>query len=136
MAVPKPILCLDFDGVIHQCSSGWHGARNIPDEPVPGAFAFMAAALGDGWDVVIHSGRARHWGGISAMRRWLKFHAGKLYYDSPACPGLRRVRFSRTKPPARVVFDDRAIPFIGVWPTFRYLREFQPWHRATWSMRD
>ena len=26
----KPILCLDFDGVLHSYTSGWRGAR-IPD---------------------------------------------------------------------------------------------------------
>lgn len=32
----KPILCLDFDGVIHSYSSGWKGADVIPDPPVAG----------------------------------------------------------------------------------------------------
>ena len=27
----KPILCLDFDGVIHRYDSGWKGADVIPD---------------------------------------------------------------------------------------------------------
>jgi hypothetical protein len=33
----KPVLCLDFDGVIHGYQSGWQGANVIPDPPVPGA---------------------------------------------------------------------------------------------------
>lgn len=81
----KPILCLDFDGVVHSYSSGWRGARNIPDPPVDGALAFMCAALVE-WDVVIHSSRARYFGGIWAMRRWLKHHAGGLWYDGIGSP--------------------------------------------------
>ena len=37
----KPILCLDFDGVIHSYSSGWKGAAVIPDPPVDGAMRFI-----------------------------------------------------------------------------------------------
>ena len=40
----KPILCLDFDGVIHSYTSGWKGARIILDPPVPGALDFILAA--------------------------------------------------------------------------------------------
>jgi hypothetical protein len=37
----KPILCLDFDGVIHSYSSGWKGADVIPDPPVEALGAIM-----------------------------------------------------------------------------------------------
>lgn len=125
----KPTLCLDFDGVVHSYSSGWKGARNIPDPPVDGALSFMAEALVSGWDVVIHSSRARYWGGISAMRAWLKAYAGNMYYDSPAGDGLERVRFVRWKPSALVTLDDRAITFDGTWPSLDTLRSFQPWNK-------
>lgn len=122
-------LCLDFDGVIHSYKSGWKGARNIPDEPVEGALAFMALMLVYDWDVVIHSSRARHWGGITAMRNWLKKHAGNLYYDSPAGGGLERVRFVRWKPSAYITLDDRAITFMGQWPSKEELEAFKPWYK-------
>src|ERR1700743_3429981 len=41
----KPILCLDFDGVIHSYASGWKGADVIPDPPVAGAIEFIREAL-------------------------------------------------------------------------------------------
>lgn len=125
----KPILCLDFDGVIHSYTSGWKGARNIPDPPTKGAIEFIHAALCGGWDVVIHSSRARHWGGISAMRAWLKKHAGALWWEAPGSLGLEDVRFARWKPSAQITIDDRAITFDGTWPAFSDLRSFKPWNK-------
>lgn len=125
----KPILCLDFDGVIHSYSSGWKGARNIPDPPTEGAIEFIGTAIVEGWDVVIHSSRARYWGGISAMRDWLRKHSGALWYDSPAGSGIEDVRFARWKPPAVVTIDDRAVTFTGKWPEFGSLKSFKPWNK-------
>lgn len=119
----KSIICLDFDGVVHSYVSGWKGPRCIPDPPVAGAFSFMLDALGQGFDVVIHSSRARYFGGITAMRRWMRCHAGiHQWYESGAGPGfpytgLESVRFVRFKPPALVTIDDRAIRFDGKFPT-------------------
>lgn len=123
----KPILCLDFDGVIHSYKSGWKGARNIPDPPVEGAIEFIGQALNSDWDVVIHSSRCRYIGGISAMRKWLREHAGNLW-DGPFV-GLCEVRFSRMKPPALITIDDRAITFTGKWPELNALRGFKPWNK-------
>lgn len=121
----KPILCLDFDGVIHSYTSGWKGARNIPDPPMPGALNFMAEALEEGWDVVIHSSRARYFGGISAMRAWLREHAGNGW-DTMG-PSLCDVRFTRWKPPAVLTIDDRAMRFNGVWPGLAAIKKFKPY---------
>jgi hypothetical protein len=126
-AVSKPILCLDFDGVIHSYTSGWKGARSIPDAPVPGALDFVSAALAAGWDVVIHSSRARYWGGITAMRAWLRVHAGNQW-DCMG-PSLCDVRFTRWKPSALVTIDDRALTFTGEWPELSTLRKFRPWNK-------
>jgi len=125
----KPILCLDFDGVIHSYTSGWKGATNIPDPPVPGALLFMYHAINSGWDVVVHSSRARHIFGPLAMRRWLKKHAGNLWNETPLGPGLEDVLFVRLKPSAMVTIDDRALNFTGSWPDLGELKAFKPWNK-------
>jgi hypothetical protein len=124
----KQILCLDFDGVIHSYSSGWKGADVIPDPPVDGAIAFMLGAL-ERFDVVIFSSRSNQAGGLAAMQRWLKEHAGSTWYESPAGPGLEDVRFVTEKPPALVTIDDRAITFTGTWPSLSEIAAFKPWNK-------
>jgi len=36
-----PVICIDFDGVIHSYKSGWKRARNIPNPPVEGTIDWM-----------------------------------------------------------------------------------------------
>lgn len=126
----KPILCLDFDGVIHSYSSGWKGADVIPDAPTEGAIAFMLGALHD-FDVVIFSSRSNQPGGIDAMKAWLKEHGGNCWYESPLGPGLEDVRFVTEKPPAMIGIDDRVLCFTGNWADFdpAELLKFQPWNK-------
>jgi len=45
----KPILLIDFDGVIHSYTSGWQGAGVISDPPVEGAFDFNCKLLSSNW---------------------------------------------------------------------------------------
>jgi hypothetical protein len=70
----KPILCLDFDGVIHSYTSGWLGATEIPDPPVPGFFKFLLEAQ-EHFTVCIYSSRSSHRGGIQAMKDWMWKHS-------------------------------------------------------------
>lgn len=123
-----PILCLDFDGVIHSYKSGWKGADVISDDPVEGALGFMCAAL-DYFDVVIFSSRSNQPGGTKAMQQWLKKHAGNLWHEAPGWKGLEDVRFVTEKPPALVTIDDRAVTFTGEWPDLLQLRNFKPWNK-------
>lgn len=124
----KPILCLDFDGVIHSYTSGWKGADVIPDPPVDGAIAFMLAALRV-FDVVIFSSRSCYAGGNMAMRAWLRENSGAAWYESPDGPGIEDVRFVMEKPPALVTLDDRALTFDGTWPSIESLKAFKPWNK-------
>jgi len=78
----KPILCLDFDGVIHSYTSGWKGADVIPDPPVPGAMEFITTAI-DYFDVHIFSSRSNQLGGIVAMQKWLAKHLEHYHNEAP-----------------------------------------------------
>lgn len=126
----KPILCLDFDGVVHSYRSGWKGADVIPDPPVDGAIAFMLDAL-QYFDVVIFSSRSNQLGGTTAMQTWLKEHAGQCWYPTPDGPGLEDIRFASEKPPAFLTIDDRAICFNGDWTSLspKTLLQFKPWNK-------
>jgi hypothetical protein len=150
----KPILCFDFDGVIHSYSSGWQGPRKIPDPPVAGALEYLVEAL-DFFDVQIFSSRSRYIGGRRAMRKWLEHHYRAIAPSWEKTPvWLRHViaktsfadpwpdevnfaikqlvkqyGFPKDKPPAMVTLDDRAMTFDGHWPQFKDLLTFQPWYK-------
>lgn len=128
MSTRKPILCLDFDGVIHSYTSGWQGVAEIPDEPVEGAIAFMLAAL-NYFSVQIYSTRSAYPQGRAAMRAWLRTHAQAAWWPTPDGPGLEDIMFPDTKPPALVTIDDRALTFTGEWPTTASLLAFKPWNK-------
>lgn len=117
-----PILCVDFDGVVHSYSSPWKGAAVIPDDPVPGALAFLEAAT-EQFRVAIYSSRSNQVGGVVAMQEWLEKHAGR------SAEWLRRIEWPMVKPPAMITIDDRAITFDGTWPDLATLKAFKPWNR-------
>lgn len=129
MSRRKPILCLDFDGVIHSYKSGWRGPRVIPDPPVKGAMAFIVLALGV-FDVHVYSSRSHYWFGIWAMRRWLFVEMAKhLGSISAAAKVMEQIGFPKSKPPAMVTIDDRALTFGGTWPSLESLKAFKPWNK-------
>ena len=136
----KPILCLDFDGVIHSYTSGWQGADVIPDPPVPGALWFILEAL-EHFDVQIFSSRNHQAGGILAMRHWLHRWLRTHDFESDAfgradipvfgmhdtMTVLARISFPTEKPPAFVGLDDRVMQFEGSFPSIEDLQNFKPW---------
>lgn len=153
----KPILCLDFDGVIHSYSSGWKGPRNIPDKPVPGALQFIVEAL-EKFDVHIFSSRSRYWLGRRAMKNWLHHHLSVAALpDWESTPKFLQDRIAKTafcdpwdyevdyamsriikeiqwpthKPPALVTIDDRAHRFTGEWPHLDDIASFKPWNKQS-----
>lgn len=149
----KKTLVLDFDGVIHSYKSGWKGARNIPDPPVPGALEFIVGAL-DHFDVCILSSRSHQWGGRWAMKRWLRnqleaignvhsipeWWSKRIFRSISLEPWneevshaaqivVGQIRFPLFKPAAHVTIDDRALTFRGRWPTVATIQEFKPWNK-------
>ncbi len=130
----KPILCLDFDGVLHSYTSGWKGADVISDGPVPGAIAFLRGAV-KRFDVCIFSSRSHQSGGIEAMAEWIDYCAGEeRLSDREDLAWVTEITFPKHKPPAMVALDDRAIQFTGEWPDLDDLRNFKPWNKQEKTM--
>ncbi|WP_299671740.1 hypothetical protein [uncultured Roseobacter sp.] len=127
----KPILCLDFDGVIHSYTSGWQGADVVADPPVPGAIEFICDAISL-FDVHIFSSRSNQPGGIEGMQEWLAEALAKYFDDAPAdFENFAReaITWPTSKPPAMVTIDDRAITFTGEFPDPQSLLDFKPWNK-------
>lgn len=127
----KPILCLDFDGVIHSYTSGWKGADKIPDPPVPGAIDFISDAI-NYFDVQIYSSRSNQDGGVRAMKKWLAKHWREHAQEPPVCFDSlveTAIGWPTAKPPAMVTLDDRALNFDGSWPAIDDLQNFKPWNK-------
>lgn len=114
--VYKPILSLDFDGVLHWYRNGWKGATTIDDEPTPGSIDFVKNAQ-EYFKIVIYSSRSSHPDGIEAMKSWMEKH------------GFPEVTFATDKPKAFLTIDDRAIQFTGIWFDPQELLNFKPWNK-------
>lgn len=131
----KPILCLDFDGVLHSYTSGWQGAEIVSDPPVPGAIAFLYEAI-NRFEVHIFSSRSHQTLGIDAMMEWLSEHE-RAWRQEQLQSGLSvaktslllHIQWPREKPPAMITIDDRAITFTGEWPSMGVLLAFRPWNK-------
>lgn len=153
----KPILCLDFDGVVHSYTSGWKGVEFVADPPVPGALEFIVKALPH-FEVHIFSSRSGQRGGRAAMKNWLlnqylglsraKASAPEWWVRHVDQEGIlndgvwpeaasrsayrlvhAELRWPSEKPPAFVTIDDRAITFDGTWPSIDWLLNFKPWNK-------
>lgn len=132
----NPIICVDFDGVIHSYKSGWQGVSVIPDDPVPGAIEWLMEhlpipdALGGhiythkGPEVQIYSSRSKSFFGRRAMKKWLIKHGLPSSYITDNI-----LKFPVKKPAAFLTIDDRAICFDGTFPTASQMMAFKPWNK-------
>jgi len=155
----KPILCLDFDGVLHSYKSGWQGARTISDNPVEGAIEFLVELIRDNtFQIYVYSSRSKFIGGRRAMKSWIKKHFEKLVMaETPDCVSfvcetafadpwaeevdfatkrlLNEIKFPLFKPPAFLTIDDRVMLFTGKFPSVVELKNFKPWHKTQQALK-
>lgn len=142
----RPILCLDFDGVIHRYSRGWQDG-SIYDGIVEGFWPWAMHAK-EHFRLVVYSSRSRDPAGTLAMARWLMERyqewggiGGSGLIGSPPILTLRdndgdeiTFEFASEKPPAWLTIDDRAIQFRGDWGAAWLdpvtLRKFKPWNQG------
>lgn len=127
-----PILCLDFDGVIHGYDSGWKGATTISDHVTPGFFEWAEQAA-QHFQLVIYSSRSKEPKAIEAMQFWLAAERKRWR----AAGGMHTIEtpltfeFASEKPAAFLTIDDRAITFQGDWSILdpMALLAFKPWNK-------
>lgn len=138
--MPKPILVLDFDGVLHEYGLGFGGHEQAPNPPIFGAIQFLQDAL-NWFDVQIYSHRSATPRGIRVMQEWVRYWAeesaefevneatGEVSPTDPAWTDewLSRIGWPTVKPSAHVFIDDHAIPFSGSFPDAEELQYFKPW---------
>jgi hypothetical protein len=128
--VRKPLLCLDFDGVIHSYKSGWKGESIVDDPPVPGAIEFIYTCLLR-YRVAIYSSRSSSDAGVNAMQRWLERWCRQEHILGGEW--WKEIEWPRHKPAAFLTIDDRAITFTGTFPTLYYISQFKPWFEENQS---
>lgn len=134
----KPIICVDFDGVVHAYTSPWTNAETISDGPVPGALRWLWKAT-EWFQVSIYSSRSKTLDGRIAMFRWFMHHSTEEFpgEDHPMHGGTLEdiddypLRFDHEKPAAFLTIDDRAICFEGDWGELEPadLLSFKPWNK-------
>lgn len=106
-----PTVAVDFDGVIHRYSKGWHDGT-IYDEPMPGAIPALTSLL-DKYCVFIHTSRD-----ADTVAEWLDAQCDvPVIVDDGSYGPFWDQRWTllvtNRKLGAIAYIDDRAIPFIS-----------------------
>jgi aromatic ring-cleaving dioxygenase len=131
----RPILCVDFDGVVHSYDRGWYDS-SIYGEATTGFFEWLERVTGQ-FKVVIYSSRSKSAEGLAEMSLWLHEQHRKwidaTQQPQPA-PALD-IEFTDRKPAAWLTIDDRAVCFAGKWDAPELqpeaMRAFKPWNART-----
>jgi hypothetical protein len=122
----KPILLVDFDGVIHSYESGWQGVDVIFDPPVPGVFAWLENALVN-FEIHVYSSRSSSLEGRNAIIRYIVKHGGTFLAG--------QLHYTAEKSRAFLTIDDRCVCFNGNWSApelnSENLIKFKPWNKKS-----
>lgn len=116
----RPLLCLDFDGVIHDYQEGWKNGGIYGHVTI--GFWEWAERAAQMFRLVVYSSRSKTQDGIDGMKAWMRReHPHQVLPDY--------FEFANEKPPAFITIDDRAIQFQGDWGALdpNILRSFEPW---------
>lgn len=129
----KPILCVDFDGVIHSYTTPWSNATTISDPPIPGALQWLWKAT-EWFDVQVYSSRSKDPEARQVMHYWMVRHSQIEFGNEHPMSMLNDpypITFAHEKPAAFLTIDDRAICFEGNWSELNPadLLQFKPWNK-------
>ena len=111
-------IAIDFDGVIHKCSKGFHDGT-IYDDPVEGSLESVRK-LAEKYTIVVYSAKARGdrplvngKTGIELIWEWLKEYGFSEYVQE----------VTAEKPRAICYIDDRAVKFDDWKETIEILKD-------------
>jgi len=111
-------IAVDFDGVLHACSKGYHDGT-IYDVPILGSLEAIEN-LSQKYEIIVYSAKARQdrplvngKTGIQLIWEWLEKHGFKKYVKD----------VTAEKPRAICYIDDRAVNFTSWDQTLKFLCE-------------
>ena len=130
----KPIICVDFDGVIHDYKEGWQDG--VIYGKVVGGFFEWYFSVRELFDIQIYSSRSKDVKMREVMKEWLQAEYEAWLVIMPPdseYPRIFPATYAHEKPPAYLTIDDRAIRFNGNWNTQELsaesLKNFKPWNK-------
>lgn len=89
-------LAIDFDGVLHKYSKGYHDGT-LYDDPIEGALDAIKTLLESGYSLVIYTARRN----LEDVQKWLQDW------------GFPPLEVTNNKPHAVAYIDDRAVRFTN-----------------------
>lgn len=116
-------ICIDFDGVLSDYSSGYQG-EDIFGDMIKGADSATQILKEKGWTVIIYTTRPV----TDALKKWLEDN--KISYDYINENPDQPKDSEGSKLMADIYLDDRGMRFNGDWDwTIRDIASFIPWEK-------